>query len=215
MATTTHTQQQPAHANGAQLVLAGGIIALATFLFLGLVVNTMALVVGPIVGALVTPYGIRTRRRTVGRERTMATIGTVLGAVTAVWFGAFMVASAVAGDSDRLSKSEFLARGNAICAAGTQKMDQAGAAFFTREPTPTQVAAFAAAVAVPTAQAEIDQLRALKAPTADEATVAALLDKAQQAVDRVRADPTLLGRDNGSDEANALARAYGLTACAN
>jgi hypothetical protein len=41
-----------------------------------------------------------------------------------------------------------------------------------------------------------------------------LLDKAQAAVDRVKEQPSLLGRPNGSDEANTLARAYGLTACA-
>jgi hypothetical protein len=128
------------------------------------------------------------------------------------------VAAAGCGNAGggRLTKSEFLKRGNAICAKGTRKIDRKGLTFFKTpgHPTANETIAFAKKLAVPTAQAELDQLRALKPPKSDETTVKTILDKTQAAVDRVRSNPGLLGRANGSDEANALARAYGLTACA-
>ena len=119
-------------------------------------------------------------------------------------------------DKARLTKVAFLAKGNAICAQGTKRIERVGITFFKNpgRPTSKETIAFAQQVAVPTAQSELDQLRALRPPKADEVTVKTLLDKSQAAVDRVKNDPSLLGRPNGSDEANALARAYGLTACA-
>ena len=96
-------------------------------------------------------------------------------------------------------------------------MDRVGMTFFKSpgQPTRAETIAFARKVAVPTAQAELDQLRALRPPKGDEARVKAILDASQAAVDKVRANPSLLVGDNGSDRANRLARAYGLTACAN
>ena len=121
-----------------------------------------------------------------------------------------------ANSEPRLTKPEFLKRGNAICAKGTRTIDQTGLTFFKtpRRPTAEEKTAFAQEVALPTTQSVLDQLYALRPPKDDEATVKTLLDRAQAALDRVREDPGLLGRPNGSDEANALARAYGLTACA-
>lgn len=129
---------------------------------------------------------------------------------------ACVVAAGCGGGSGHLTKSEFLKEGNAICAKGTRKIDRLGLTAFKTpgHPTPAETVAFAKKVAVPITQSELDHLRALKPPKGDESTVKTLLEKAQAAVDRVRANPSLLGGANGSDEANALARAYGLTACA-
>lgn len=127
------------------------------------------------------------------------------------------VAAGCGGNSNsRLTKAQFLAQGNAICAKGTRKIERVGLTFFKTpgRPTAKETIAFAQQVAVPTTQSELDQLRALRPPKSDEPAVETLLDKSQAAVDRVRKDPGLLGRPNGSDEANALAKAYGLTACA-
>ncbi len=145
------------------------------------------------------------------RNAVTGTAGMKLLALAAV-----CVVAAGCGGGNRLSKREFLKQGNAICAKGTRKIDRLGLTAFKTpgHPTPAETVAFAKTVAVPITQSELDQLRALKRPKGDENSVKTLLDKAQAAVDRVRAHPTLLGQANGSDEANALARAYGLTACA-
>ena len=116
----------------------------------------------------------------------------------------------------RPSKAVFLKRANAICAKGTNKIDAAGTSAFKSPGNPTQAetTAFAKSVVVPTVQRELDQLRALSPPKGDEARVKEILDKSQAAVAKVRANPALLGGENGSDEANRLATAYGLAACA-
>jgi hypothetical protein len=134
-----------------------------------------------------------------------------------VVLAAVCIAAGCGGTSEpRLTKAAFLKQGNAICAKGTRKIERVGLAFFKTpgRPTAKETIAFARNVALPTTQSELDHLRALRPPKDDRATVKTLIDKAQAAVDRVSNDPSLLGRPNGSDEANTLARAYGLTACA-
>jgi hypothetical protein len=136
---------------------------------------------------------------------------------TVVLVAVCIAAAGCGGNSEpRLTKAAFLKQGNAICAKGTRKIDRVGLTFFKTpgRPTAKETIAFARNVALPTTQSELDQLRALRPPKDDEATVKTLIDKAQAAVDLVSRDPSLLGRPNGSDEANTLARAYGLTACA-
>jgi hypothetical protein len=139
---------------------------------------------------------------------------TIMGAVAVAT--TTIVPAAEAGQRP-LTRAAFLKAGNAICAEATRQMDRVGVTFFKSpgHPTRAETITFAREVAVPTAQHELDQLRALRPPIRDEARVKAILDASQAAVDRVRASPGLLGGDNGSERANRLARAYGLTACAN
>ena len=117
---------------------------------------------------------------------------------------------------NRLSKAEFLQKGNAICKSGTRKINAAGLKAFASPGHPTQkeTIAFAKQTVVPTVQNQLDQIRALKPPKDDEAQVKKILDLSQVAVDKVSANPALLGRETASEKANKLAAAYGLTACA-
>ena len=66
-------------------------------------------------------------------------------------------------------------------------------------------------------QSQIDGIKALGAPTGDEAQVKAIVDSAQSALDKAKADPTLMLQNNSKNdpfaEANQLAKSYGLTAC--
>ena len=60
-------------------------------------------------------------------------------------------------------------------------------------------------------------LQALPPPSGDEAQVQAIISAAQQGLDKLKADPSLItasGQDNPFAEANKLAKQYGLTACA-
>lgn len=134
--------------------------------------------------------------------------------------GVLVACNLVAGcgndGTDQLTKAEFLQQGNAICAKGTEQIDAAGGTAFASpgNPTEQETDAFASEIVVPNVQEQIDQLRALSPPKGDGAQVKAILDRAQLAVDEVKANPRLLGRDTASEEANRIARAYGLTACA-
>jgi len=64
---------------------------------------------------------------------------------------------------------------------------------------------------------QIDGIKALGAPTGDEAQVTAIVDSAQSALDKAKADPTTLLQNNPKNDpfakANQLTKAYGLTAC--
>jgi hypothetical protein len=113
-----------------------------------------------------------------------------------------------------LSKPEFLAKGNAICTAGNHKLNAAEAAL-GKNPSQAQITAFATSSFAPIIQAQIDGLRGLGAPSGDQATVTKFLALAQQGLDKVKSNPSLLA--GGADSFAAfrkVAHPYGLTACA-
>jgi hypothetical protein len=113
-----------------------------------------------------------------------------------------------------ISKSEFVRKGNAICAKGNADSKAAGAKLGP-EPAEAKVVAFVKRIDVPTVQAQIDALKALGAPPGDAATVAKMLTLAQAGVDAVKAQPTIVisGRDVFARFAR-VAHPYGLTSCA-
>jgi hypothetical protein len=138
--------------------------------------------------------------------------------------GATLIAAVAAGcgssDSNStstapLSKASYLAKGNAICKAGQQKQDAAQQAL-GQNPTQAQLTAYATATVIPNIQSQIDQVKALGAPSGDEATVSNFLGLAQADLNTVKSDPTILFTrkiDPFSDFAK-VAHPYGLTACA-
>ena len=140
--------------------------------------------------------------------------------------GAALVAGALfagcgGGDSSdttatALSKAEYQKQGNAICAKGNKVIAaQVQKQFKNGQPTQQQIEQFATETAIPTIQNEIDQLRALPAPSGDEATVNAIYDAAQQGIDAAKKDPSIIAQDNPQAfaKANKLAKAYGLGVC--
>ena len=118
-----------------------------------------------------------------------------------------------------LTKPQFLKQGNAICKKGNKQINQAGQKQFPKgsgKPTQAQITKFATGTVIPSVQSQIDGIRALGAPSGDEAKVKAIVDSAQADLDKSKKDPTLL-TSNKSDpfaKTNKLAKAYGLTVCA-
>jgi hypothetical protein len=91
-----------------------------------------------------------------------------------------------------ITKTEFVAKANAVCAAGNK-----------------------AKPSVANIQGQIDSVRALGAPSGDEATVTKMLDTAQADLDTVKGNPALLnGKSDPFKDFAALAHPYGLTQCA-
>jgi hypothetical protein len=121
-----------------------------------------------------------------------------------------------------LTKDAFLAKGNAICKNGNQAIDQAGKQFFqslglskNEQPSSDQIQQFATDTVVPKVQAQITAIEALPAPSGDEDQVNQITDSAQQALDKIKADPSLLeGNNDPFADANQLAKQYGLDECA-
>jgi hypothetical protein len=112
-----------------------------------------------------------------------------------------------------LSRSQFLAQGNAICARGNQSLGAADKAL-GNQPSKAQITRFVASTFAPVIQSQIDGLRALGAPSSDRAAVSNMLDTAQTDLNKIKGDPALLASGAGFTEFARLAHPYGLTACA-
>lgn len=114
-----------------------------------------------------------------------------------------------------LTKAQFLAQGNAICTQGNKNLEAPEKALGT-SPTDAQFIAFIKGPFKSEIQRQIDAIRALSAPSADQATVKHIFDLAQSDLDRVTSDPKAVESSSVSpfkDFATA-AHAYGLTVCA-
>jgi hypothetical protein len=128
------------------------------------------------------------------------------------------------GQQTALSKDAFLSEANQVCKKGEQSLNQAGQQFFKslglkqgEQPTAEQIQQFAGDTAIPKLQAQITAIEALPAPSGDEDQVRAITDSAQEALDKIEADPGLLSDRGASDpfaDANKLAKQYGLDECA-
>lgn len=136
---------------------------------------------------------------------------------TAVIVGLGVAGCGSGGDSTTataISKSEFLAKGNAICKKGNAESNaMAEKAFGNKRPTPAQLRSFFKAQA-PLIQGQINQIRALGAPSGDEATVKHMLDLAQTDLNELKSNPALAANQHQFDDFVKVARPYGLTVCA-
>jgi hypothetical protein len=120
-----------------------------------------------------------------------------------------------------LTKAQFLTKGNAICKHGNVQITKAAHQQLSRTkypngPPPQAVLTkFATVTLIPTIQSEINGIKALGAPSGDQAKVTAIVTSAQAALDKGKANPTLVIQKNSTLFANAnkLSKAYGLTAC--
>ena len=142
--------------------------------------------------------------------RTLIASACLLAAVA---FGAV----GCGGDDDELTKAEYLKQGNAICKAGNKEIDAAAEKAFSsnQRPSNAEVKKFAEDTLIPSVEGQIDDLRDLTPPSADEDQVNAILDEADTALDETKADPAIVA--SGQDpfkKANQLAKSYGLTECA-
>jgi hypothetical protein len=134
----------------------------------------------------------------------------VLSAILAV---PLLAAGCGGGGDDNLTKSEFVAQGNAICKKGNQQLNAAGKAL-GKHPTKAQFTSFTTDTLIPSIESQASQIRALKEPSADEDQVNAILDEVDAAVAKLKANPALITTNaDPFAKANKMANAYGLTVC--
>lgn len=117
-----------------------------------------------------------------------------------------------------LSRSEFVAKANAICEQANRALQRAARKTYSDgEFTAARVQHFLAHHVIPALEREVARIRALPAPAGDEARVKVLLDATEHGVQAAKANPNLLQAHGQRDplfRGIKLARQYGLTVCA-
>lgn len=113
-----------------------------------------------------------------------------------------------------ITKTAFLAKANAICTQSNKRTNAAGAKL-GKNPTQAQIVTTVRAKFVPSIQTSITQIRALGAPTGDQATVTKILNLAQADLNKVKRNPLLLvGSSAAFADFAKIAHPYGLKDCA-
>jgi hypothetical protein len=157
--------------------------------------------------------------------------GQIRGLACAAILTAGLLLVACGGGDDHsttaISKPEFVNKATAICITGNGRIGRvveaalkAQAAEASRKgnahpnPTSAEIAKLGKDTVIPTGQRELDQIRALGAPSGQEDEIKALLSEQQSVLDKVKEDPSLytsLGRRDPF--AGKLAQDYGLSLC--
>ena len=115
-----------------------------------------------------------------------------------------------------LSKSQFVAKANAICEKGNRAINKAvGQAFGKTKASSSQLQQFAMQTVIPNIQQQTTAVEALQPPSADADQVKAITAAAQQALDKARSDPSLFTQPGNTvfAQADKLSKAYGLDQC--
>jgi ABC-type lipoprotein release transport system permease subunit len=137
-------------------------------------------------------------------------------ALTAVLALAVIGAGCGSSDDDSgtssLTKSEWIAKADAICQQGNQEIEQAAQQQFgNQKPTAADVQQFATGTALPNTQTQINKIRALGAPSGDEDQVNKILDTVQADIDKAKSAGDI--EESTFADGNALAKQYGLKVC--
>jgi hypothetical protein len=112
-----------------------------------------------------------------------------------------------------ITKAEFLAKANAICAAADPNL-AAENAKLAAHPTAATVVAAVKTVYVPSVRSQIAGIKALGTPSGDQATVSRMLQLVEGDARKITANPRLIVTTNVFGDFAKVAHPYGLTACA-
>jgi hypothetical protein len=116
--------------------------------------------------------------------------------------------------AETLSKSEFVQEANQICKEGNDELDQAGQSL-GQSSNEEDLKTFITETLVPNIQGQIDQIRALGIPEADQEEVNAILDDAEADLSKVKDDPSIVIQNQDPfTDVNKRLDDYGLTECA-
>ncbi len=139
---------------------------------------------------------------------------------------ALAIAAAGCGSSDSdssaaaLTKSEFIAQGDAICEKGNKAVEDGAEEFAeengvdTENPTKEQQEEVIVDVVAPGIALQADEIDELGAPTGDEAKVEAIVDAVKGGAEELEDEPKLLLEEKNPLEKGAkLAAEYGFQSC--
>lgn len=133
-----------------------------------------------------------------------------------------LVAAGCGGDDDEgessgpaLSKEEYIAQGDEICAQGDTELAAAAEEEFgsaTEEPPREDQEAFISDVVAPNFEQQLEDLQALNPPEEDQEQIDALLAALEDLIAAAKEDPgTVI--DGEVTEASELAQEYGFQSC--
>ena len=121
-----------------------------------------------------------------------------------------------------LGRADFVDRADQICVQGRKRLILAGNRAFgdlaaDQKPSDAAVTTFAKRRAIPILTDQYQRLRRLQPPSNERKRIERILDLADQGIEQLRSDPTLLNRGSGVPPALQRAREqaflYGLGAC--
>jgi hypothetical protein len=145
---------------------------------------------------------------------------TLFAAALAV---AMVVTGCGGGDSSTASitKAKFIKQADAACKKGEEEIQKNFAVYVKKhkveKPTEDDYAELIEVVLLPSAEQEIDDIRALGAPSGDEDQVEALLEAREASLEKAQAEPKLVIQNSKKifGEASQMADEYGLKDCGN
>jgi hypothetical protein len=121
-------------------------------------------------------------------------------------------------DDDAPTKAQFIKQADAICKKAHDRFGKAFQQDFGSNPQPSQAQLnkFAESTLAPGVQGEIDDIRDLESPSADQDQVDAILDAEQKGVDKIKANPAILSpsvKEDPLSKGQHLAKDYGMKEC--
>lgn len=133
---------------------------------------------------------------------------------------ALTVAGCGGGDdtTTSLTKAQFVKQANALCAKYNERMaadyTQYAEENFKGEPSPALAEEAVAKTTIPASEEELEDLRSLPVPGGEEKKVEALLERRQEALEKIEDEPLFKVAGDPFEEFNQPLTDYGLTECA-
>ena len=151
-------------------------------------------------------------RSQAGCRRALAVLVLALAAVTLLASCGSSKKKAHAPSPQVLTKADYVAKANAICAEADPELVAASAKLAAR-PSRAQVIALVRSTFVPSTEAQIRAIKALGIPPGEEAIAHRMLALVQGDLAKLKRNPALIEGDVFGDFAR-VAHPYGLAACA-
>lgn len=158
------------------------------------------------------PTFIDSRPSPPARLHQLATAGLLIAALGAAACGSSSTTSTKTATVPAITKTELVAKANAICTSGNGPILAAGAKL-AGHPSPGQVVAIVQKTYVPSIEGQIRAITALGVPAGEQAQITKMLQLAQADLNKLRRNPALVVTDVFGNFAR-VAHPYGLTACA-
>lgn len=120
-----------------------------------------------------------------------------------------------------ITKAEFVSKGNAVCVKGEKAQEAEINAYVKKhglekkKPSKAQNVELVETVLAPNIQSQIDEVKALGAPSGEEQQVSSALELSQQTLEKIEANPELaFGKEDPFAAAGKQLHALGLKDCA-